>query len=178
MLDFIKKQLNQYLKDPDLQHFLELRSVYLKSSGYSPYGAYKQIAYRLLDDEQYPEALQYLRSVLPGWLLNPGIHRTFAYTYHKLSRPDEESLESSLANLLLRGIQSTGNGTEQRPYLVLYVEDEYEILESIGMKPHLQQLVVKESCSFDVQSCETGEAIWFDVTAMRDRLAKKLRAEK
>ncbi len=174
MLDFILQPLNRYLKEPEPRQFLELRNIYLNSSIYSPYGNYKDAAYPLLDNEQYPEALEYLRSVLPGWILNPGVHRVLAYAYHKLSRLNEEALESDLAKLLLHGLLSTGDGTEQRPYLVLYVEDEYEILETLGSRSRLQQLIVREACSFDLQTCEDGKAVWFDVTDMRARLARQM----
>jgi hypothetical protein len=178
MLDFIRDPLNRFLKNPQPDRFLELRSAYQKSSIYTPYENYTASAFPLLDREQYTEALQFLLSVLPKWFLNPGIHHVLAYTNHKLARIDEESLENKIAQLLLHGIRSSGNGSEARPYLILYVDDEYEVLESLGKKSRLQQLVEKDACSFDVQICQDGDSVWFDATAPRDRLAKMLGIKK
>jgi hypothetical protein len=174
MLDFILKPLNRFLQEPRPGNFLELRAALINSPLYSPYENYKETAYPLLDQEQYTEALDYLKSVLPKWFLNPGIHRTLAYTYHKLAHANEESLERDLANLLLNGILSSGSGSEARPYLVLYVDDEYEVLEGLGRKSRLQQLIEKGNCYFDAQICEDGNTIWFDVTTPHSRLAQKM----
>jgi hypothetical protein len=178
MLDFIRDPLNRFLKQPQPDRFLELRYAYEKSSIYTPYENYKASAFPLLDREQYSEALEYLLSVLPKWFLNPGIHHVLAYTNHKLARTDEESLENKIAQLLLYGILSSGNGSEVRPYLILYVDDEYEVLESLGKKSRLQQLIEKNACSFDVQICQEGDSIWFDATTPRNRLAKMLGTKK
>lgn len=171
MLDFVQSNLNKYLHDPNLNNFLELRTTYLKSPVYTPYVNYMDSASVLLGNEQYPEALDYLKSVLPGFFLSPSFHRILAFIYHQLFRIHEEYLERNLADSLLHGILSSGDGSEQHPYLVLYVGDEYEVLAHLGKKHRLQQLVMKEGCSFDLLTCDDDGLLWFDVTAMLNRQA-------
>jgi hypothetical protein len=59
------------------------------------------------------------------------VHKFLAFAYGKQGGKDAARIEYQLANLCLEGILSTGTGTEDKPYLVLHVEDEYDVLGDV-----------------------------------------------
>jgi hypothetical protein len=68
---------------------------------------------------------------------------------------------------------TTGDGTRASPYIVTHPTDEYDVLAALGLKSAGQSLTERHGRLYDIQLCEDGRELWFDVT---DLLAPRRRA--
>lgn len=156
--------LRCYLQQPSPENWNRLRDAAANSPCYSPYSDYRNQALALLSRGEWEQAKGYLLSTIPGLALNPGIHKMLSFALHKLGEQQSAQAEFVLAEALLRGIQSTGDGSEAHPYVVSSVQDEYDLLEHLGKTPRGQALVEKAPRYYDRLDCEDGSQIWFDIT--------------
>jgi hypothetical protein len=171
----IETRLKTYLEEPSAATFLQLREAVAGSPGYAPYADRLDPAYPLLDQGKYDEARDYLFSLLPNWLLNPGFHHLLSTVHHRLGNDRAARFEHAMAQAVLQGILSTGDGSAARPYLVLRTADEYDVLHHLGKRRRQQALVVEGERRYDRQDCEDGSEIWFDVTVQLAHLASMRR---
>lgn len=179
MQESIQAHLERYLQEQSPESFLQLRDAVAASSSYAPYSdSYVETAHSLLKQEKFEEAIDYLMSMMLNWFLNPGIHKLVSFASHKLSKSDDAQFEYTLAMLFLKGILSTGDGSETRPYLVLHIRDEYDVLEHLGKEPVRQSLVNKGNRHYDRQDCKDGSQIWFDVTTPHGYLERRFMSKK
>jgi predicted Zn-dependent protease len=160
----INDHLKNYLKERSAARFLQLRDAVARSPSYAPYASRLDPAHQLLDQGKFDEARQHLLSLLPNWLLNPGIHQLLSFVHHKLGEDRRAQFERAMAQAMLRGILSTGDGSAARPYLVLRTADEYDVLRHLGKRSRQQALVQEGERRYDRQDCDDGSEIWFDVT--------------
>ena len=168
----IETHLKRYLDEPSAGRFVQLRDAVAGSPGYAPYAGRLDPAYALLDQGKYDEARHYLLSLLPNWLLNPGIHHVLSVVYRELGDERGARLERAMARAMLWGILSTGDGSAARPYLVLRSADEYDVLRHLGKRPRQQALVEQGGRRCDRQICDDGSEVWFDVTVQLAHLSK------
>lgn len=154
----------RYMKDQTLENFMALRQQVAATPNYSPYDSYESKVYPLFQKEQYQEAVSRLKTMMPGWLLSPGLHSLLAYAHNKLGETEETQQEATWARLAVDGIQKTGDGSQARPYLVLQISDEYDVLKYLGKKTVGQKMVRQADQICDLHTCEDGSEIWFDIT--------------
>jgi hypothetical protein len=57
---------------------------------------------------------------------------------------------------------ASGDGTRARPWTVLRVSDEYDVLRSLGRRPASQELVGQAGRELDRIECVDGSEAWFD----------------
>lgn len=168
--------LERFLREQTLETFMSLRDAMIQSPDYDPYDHYQLEAHALLGEEEFEKVTEYLMSKMPGWILNPGIHKLLSFALHKLGDEERARMEFLLARAFLNGILSTGDGSEARPYLVSSVTDEYDVLEHLGKSLRQQSLVENEGRRCDRFDCEDGSQIWFDVSAPLACFERKIKA--
>lgn len=173
MEDAIAAELLQYLAEPKLDRFLELRAAVAGLPGYAPYSDNLREGWALFEEEQFEKAKGLLESVLPGWILNPGIHQMLSFIWHKLGQEEAAQYEFAVAVALLNAILSTGDGSKAQPYLVLYPADEYDLLAYLEKRSTSQSLEMLGEKRYDCQTCDDGTEIWFDVTVPYAHLQKR-----
>ena len=164
MEDAIVAELYQYLVEPTPEGFLDLRDAVAELPGYAPYSGSLREGWALFEAGRFEEAKGLLESVLPGWILNPGIHQMLSFARHKLGQEEAAQYELAVAVALLNGILSTGDGSKARPYLVLCTADEYDLLAYLEKRSIGQSLEKLGDKHYDRQTCDDGTEIWFDVT--------------
>jgi hypothetical protein len=172
----VKVYLERFLREQTLETFMSLRDAMIQSPDYDPYDHYQSEAHALLGEGEFEKVTEYLTSKMPGWILNPGIHKLLSFALHKLGDEERARMEFLLARAFLNGILSTGDGSEARPYLVSSVTDEYDVLEHLGKSLRQQSLVENEGRRCDRFDCEDGSQIWFDVSAPLACFERKIRA--
>ncbi|HEY1133608.1 MAG TPA: DUF4919 domain-containing protein, partial [Nocardioides sp.] len=96
---------------------------------------------------------------------SPAAHRLLAQAHAALGDTTRSLREARTARLALDSVLGTGDGTVDRPWTVLHLADEYDVLRDLGRRSTGQRLVRREDRWFDVHDTATGEA-WFDVTAL------------
>lgn len=148
------------------------------SPDFEPYGGDTREAAALIEEGKYEEGLSRLMSMMNSWFLNPGIHLLVSRAHLKMENEENARVELALAKLFLKGILSTGDGSEEHPYLVMRVADEYDILRFFEKKLRIQCLIEEGGKNFDRLECEDGSHIWFDVTLLRSRHRRGARARR
>jgi hypothetical protein len=166
----VLKALEACLDDQSPARFFALRDALAACDAYAPYPIDAKPAYALLERGDHAGAERHLRSLMPNWLLSPGVHRLLSFALHKQGKVDAARMEFAMSDLMTGGILSTGDGTEARPFHVLHTTDEYDILEHLRKRPRRQSLMRRDGRAFDVQECEDGTTVWFDVTVPYGRL--------
>lgn len=167
-------EIQQFLVEPSAERFLSLRDAVSESPGYLPYSSDLTKGHELLTEGRFEEAKSYLLSLAPGWILNPGMHRLLSVACYQLGQVQIAMLEHEMAMAMLNGILSTGDGSEARPYLVLHVADEYDVLNHLEKRSQGQALVQKGERYCDLRTCDDGSEIWFDVTVPLAHLRKRV----
>lgn len=173
MKDALVADLQQYLVEPTPERFLDLRAAVAELPTFAPYSFSQRAIWPLFEEDRFEEAKSLLEAALPGWILNPGIHQMLSFAWHKLGQEDAAQYELAVAVALLNGILSTGDGSRDRPYLVLYPADEYDLLAYLEKRSTGQALEKLENKHYDCQTCDDGTEIWFDVSVPYAHLQKQ-----
>jgi hypothetical protein len=166
----MQELLIAFIQTPGQETFHALRSAVAASDDYQPYDSYREQLYALLEHDRYAEARELLRAKMVGWLLNPGIHLHMMYVCHKLDDEDSADAERYIGSAILRGILDSGDGSRERPYLVMRTADEYDLLEYLGKTPQGQELVQEPERVLDHLLCADGAGLWFDISLPFGRL--------
>lgn len=114
-----------------------------------------------------PDAgLDELRGLMPGALLSPAAHAALARALAGAGHREQAARERALAETALASIVTTGDGTRERPWSVLRVSDEYDVLRALGRRPVDQSVHRDGPRTLDRHACDDGSEVWFDVTAL------------
>ena len=65
------------------------------------------------------------------------------------------------ARLALDTLTCSGDGTQDAPYQVLRVSDEYDVLRYVQRTSVAQRVVVVDGQGYDVHQCSDGSEVWF-----------------
>lgn len=138
--------------DPALD-FQELRMAYTETAGYSPYGAdraSRQQMFAALNAKDYNTALELANKILAGNYLD--INAQFgAYVSHReLTHTDEAAKHRFLFEGLIRSIEKSGDGkTPATAFVVISTDEEYALLNWMGLRATGQALVAADGHSYD-----------------------------
>ncbi|WP_193609018.1 DUF4919 domain-containing protein [Nocardioides lijunqiniae] len=158
-----------YLAEPTPATLAALRSAVRSAPGFTPDLAADALARPLLDRGAYGEAVTALSALMPGAMLSPSAHTVLAEALTGAGRTDAARREESLARAALSSILSTGDGTAARPWSVLRVSDEYDVLSALGKRSRRQSVDRVGSRHLDRHECEDGSELVFDVTGLFPR---------
>ncbi len=168
----------QFINEPTPEAFARLRAAQLASPDFEPYSRELDGFAELVREERHQEALELLTGAMsPNHLLSPGAHLRLAMVHEALGQTEESKGEKTIGRALLDGIASTGDGTEQRPYLVTRTTDEYDLLLWQKHQFSNQSLRETDGRRFDVLLTKEGRELWFEVTEIFAIMAKRLRKD-
>jgi hypothetical protein len=91
-------------------------------------------------------------------------------------RGDERSamVEARLAFACIQGLMATGDGTKDKPYVVVRVRDEYELLEHLEKRPARQTLLRDGERQLDCFELDDGSELYFDISVPKSHLDRRL----
>lgn len=142
----MQELLVRFLKGVSSENFLALRRAHLAR-------------------EEFQEAHDLIREhMLLNYFMSPGIHLMLGFVLAKLGNEEESEFERFFGMRLMEGIESTGEGSEERPYLVTRSSDEYDLLSARGLTMERQSLREHGGRWLDCLETNSGEPVWFDVT--------------
>jgi hypothetical protein len=173
----MQAQLLQWLDAPTFENFQSLCQTVADHAEYNPYSDTLPEAEELLAQESYEEAIQLLMEQMANLIVSPHAHMLLAFAAQQLGDTNRYEAEASLATLLLESILNTGDGSRERPYHVLRVSDEYDVLNYLDKQPQRQSLHEDKKRHLDCQQCADGTSIWFDITVPHRRLSEVLKGE-
>jgi Domain of unknown function (DUF4919) len=158
----IARFLFDYVSRPSDVGFRQLRERYLDSGIASFYDEIFLELQDAVERRQLNDALLSLYVHMPRILLTPRAHWWAATLENELNGTDVAQLEQDIGDRLLEGIMGTGAGSRAKPFQVLRVDDEYDVLSALGKTFASQALFADPRC--DVITCSDASELWFDVS--------------
>lgn len=156
-----------FIDSPTNINYKLARESLLNSDVYNPYSLELDEATKLIETKEYIEAKQIITQAMPNLLLSPRAHLILATIAEALGNEPEADLESSLATICLHGILTTGEGTQENPYLITRVSDEYDLLEYLNKTVSNQSLLTRNHQYLDCLWASDGSQLFFEITALR-----------
>jgi hypothetical protein len=156
--------VSAYLDGPGPDTLGPLRRAVRSSANFSPDLDLDE-ADRLLAEESYAAATAELQRAMPGAIFSPSAHLRMAAALERAGDERGAARERQVARAALRSIRSTGDGSEQRPWSVLRINDEYDMLRALDKVRDRQDLVEAEGRRLDRLTCTDGTVAYFDVTS-------------
>ena len=155
----------EYLKSPTPEAFLKVRQAIIDSPTYDPYGASLEPVEELLGQERWTDAQEAMLAVMEDLMLTPRAHLCAGYIAEQLGDDKAAEMERMLAAACVEGILGTGDGTQEKPYLVTRVNEEYDVMQYLGKQMTQQSLTESDGVPMDRIQCSDGTELWFDISA-------------
>lgn len=170
----MRDRFNEFLKAPSVETYLAVREALIASDGYQPYSNEFDTAGQLYEEGKLSEACGVMERAMSNLLLSPRAHRMLSFLYFKEGNEEAAGMEYAIAESCLQGILATGEGSLEKPFLVVRTSDEYDVLEHFDKKLAQQSLRGGDSKRFDVISCVDGTEYVFDITDAYNQLSQSL----
>ncbi|WP_111684154.1 DUF4919 domain-containing protein [Winogradskyella tangerina] len=154
--DFFK-----FILETNKENFTNSQKEIFSDKDYNPYSNDLEVLEEFLSTQQFDKAVAFNNINL---LLSPRAHFYKNYALEKLGKEKDAQSELVFAHKIMEGICTTGDGTEENPYLVTRISDERDILSYLSEEKESQMLVQKDGKYFDLLNCKSGKAIYFDIT--------------
>jgi hypothetical protein len=169
----VRENFLEFLKKPSIEGFQALRQQVAASDRYAPYSNELDILMAALSAGEPQAAIDLFWRSFPNLLLSPLAHFILSQAYLDLKREGEAEGEKAMGRLILKSILATGKGTKKKPYAVMRVEDEKDVLSALKRQAGAQFLMTDKSRVFDLIECSEGSEVYFDITLMFGRVRKK-----
>ncbi len=161
--------VSAYLADPGPATLDALRTAVRSAPNFTPDLDLGRTVAPLFESGAYDDAITAVEDTMPGAIFSPSAHALLARAFAGTGNRPAAERERSVAEAALRSILSTGDGTAERPWSVLRVSDEYDVLASLRRTRLRQTLVQHAGRSVDVLVCDDGSELHFDVTGLVGR---------
>ncbi|WP_452598660.1 DUF4919 domain-containing protein [Pontimicrobium sp. MEBiC01747] len=150
-----------FISETTKENFVNAQNAVKLHPAYNPYSEDLSIMEDLLDEKKFQEAADYSSINV---LLSPRAHLYKNYALGQLNNVKDAESELFFAQKIMEGIETTGDGSEEYPYIVTRVSDERDLLNYLQEKFISQRLVNKNNQYFDLINCESGTELYFDIT--------------
>jgi hypothetical protein len=169
----VKEVFLEYLKKPSTEGFQSLRQQVAASDRYAPYSNELDVLAAALGAGHPQAAIDLFWRSFPNLLLSPLAHLMLSQAYLGLKKENEAEGEKAMGHLILKSILATGKGTKKKPYAVMRVEDERDVLSALKKQAGAQFLIMAGSRMLDLLQCSGGSEVYFDITLMFGRGMKR-----
>jgi hypothetical protein len=169
----VKEVFLEYLEKPSTEGFQSLRQQVAASDRYAPYSNELDVLAAALGAGHPQAAIDLFWRSFPNLLLSPLAHLMLSQAYLGLKKENEAEGEKAMGHLILKSILATGKGTKKKPYAVMRVEDERDVLAALRKQAGPQFLMMGNNRVLDHLQCSDGSEVYFDITLMFGRGMKK-----
>ena len=169
----VRENFLEFLKKPTTEGFQSLRQQVAASDRYAPYSNELDVLAAALGAGHPQAAIDLFWRSFPNLLLSPLAHLMLSQAYLDLKTENEAEGEKAMGHLILKSILATGKGTKKKPYAVMRVEDERDVLSVLKKEAGAQFLMTDKSRVFDLLQCSDGSEVYFDITLMFGRGIEK-----
>lgn len=157
--------LFDYLCHPSKESYMRTRAALFAEPDYNPYNQELTSLKTLIAQEEYATATQQIERILyPDYMLSPRAHLTLGVLYHKLGQPSQSNVHYTIGAHCIQGIQWTGNGTKDQPYLITRVSDALDIFSAANLPLAHHRLEQQGQRQFEVLTSTNKQEMWFDCT--------------
>lgn len=156
-----------YAEARDEQSLERVRRAVLAADSYTPDLdlAADTAEHRAGGDHQ--AVVQAVRARMPGAFFSPGAHALLSAAYAMGGDATRARREEATARLAMAAILGSGDGTRERPWVVLRISDEYDVLRAQERTSRRQELLTRAGRALDRHTCGDGTQAWFDVSLLR-----------
>ncbi|SHJ97277.1 hypothetical protein SAMN02745244_03679 [Tessaracoccus bendigoensis DSM 12906] len=151
-----------YIDDANAVTLDALREAILACPSYTPTPRFMLEARRLAASGRHWEAINLVAQWMPGAFLSPSAHSLLAESLAAVGDDAEAGRERFLTRLAIQTLIRTGDGSRERPWIVLRVDDEYDLLRWTRRTPVQQRLAITAQGPRDVIEHDRGES-WFAI---------------
>ena len=156
----------QLLEEKTLTKFFQFRKKIINSNKYNPYAHLPQQLDAHLVNNQIDDAVALYKSNWQGLILSPRVHLSLSTIADIKNNQKAKKFSERAAFTLIDLICKSGDGSKERPYHVLHISDEYDVLIFHRKEMAEQALVSENGRFYDCLTTTEGEKIWFDITDM------------
>lgn len=157
----LRDLVTDYLENQDLEHLARLRRAVVASPSFDPDLNLLGELGPLMEEELHEEIVDAVTAKMPGAALNPTAHLALSAALQALGREQGAKRESIMAKVAVSSVLATGDGTEESPWSVLRVADEYDVMRAKGITPGAQSARTVEGRLVDRHETADGGAVWF-----------------
>jgi hypothetical protein len=158
--DFVDA-LAAHLRMPGPATLETLRTAVLATPSYSPDLDPRGIVEPLLARGDDDAVVATLLRLMPGAFFSPSAHLALAEAFERLGDGSRAAREERLARAAVAGVLGSGDGSAERPWTVLRVSDEYDVLQAQQRTSLVQTLVRRDGRVLDRHQCSDGAEAWF-----------------
>ena len=169
----VRENYLEFFKKPTTEGFQSLRQQVAASDRYAPYSNELDMLAAALGAGHPQAAIDLFWRSFPNLLLSPLAHLMLSQAYLGLKKENEAEGEKAMGHLILKSILATGKGTKKKPYAVMRVEDERDVLSALKKQAGAQFLIMAGSRMLDLLQCSDGSEVYFDITLMFGRGRKR-----
>lgn len=155
--------VERYFETRDDADLHDLRAAIVAHPSFDPDLAPTRVAAPFLEEGRAQDLLDDLLGRMPGAFFSAGTHTALATAYEMVGDTARQQREQSLAEAAVMTVLSTGDGTAERPWTVLRVSDEYDVLRAIGRRSTTGEYVERDGRLLDRLEQDDGGEAWFEI---------------
>jgi hypothetical protein len=163
-----------FLQNPTVESFQAIRDAVVNHPKYDGYSQDLRDMETAFEEKRFADVKTAFGQAQPNLLLSPGAHLLLSLAMREEGNTQGADLERFICFRCMDGIQLTGDGTKERPFLVLRTSDEYDLLSARGKQLGSQHLVHEHGKSYDQMVCADASELWFDITDMFGAMARRM----
>jgi hypothetical protein len=166
-----------FLTTPTSETFAAVRNLVVNAANYDGYSQDLRKMEDAYQQKRFADVKNAFAQAQPNLLLSPGAHLLLSITLRDEGNAKASEMERFICFRCVDGIKLTGDGTQEKPFLVLRTSDEYDMLSTLDKQFGSQHLIHDKGKSFDKISCADGSELWFDITEMMAAMAARLNGD-
>lgn len=153
--------MEAYALDPTAENLIELHRAIMAAPSYDPMVMIAGSVAPLAKAGEHQAIVDELWRKMPGACLSPTAHMHLSLAYANLGDKQAAQRERKFAMLAMNSIRDGGDGSQERPFPVLRIEDEYTVIDAVKQQSTGQRQISDDSGHFDVHTLEDGSEMWF-----------------
>ncbi|MDX1945598.1 MAG: hypothetical protein SFU86_09320 [Pirellulaceae bacterium] len=171
----MQRQFSRFVELPSRENYLAACRAVLRRAELPLVAIDLADLEQLLDAGEFQEVLDRIDSLPASKALSPRVHFFAAEAAEALGDLETGEVERFLFVLCLKGLLATGDGSQSAPYVVCHATDEHDVLEALAHEPAGQTLLADATQMLDMITCTDGRQVWFDVSAIFPRPARRVK---
>lgn len=156
----LRDLVTAYLENQDREHLDRLRAAVVGSSTFDPDLNLLAAVTPHMEAGRHREVVDVVTAKMPGAALNPMAHLALSAAYEALGEEQAAKRESVMAKIAVSSVLTTGDGSEESPWSVLRVADEYDVMRAKGIAPVGQSAQSRDGRVVDRHETADGP-VWF-----------------
>lgn len=159
----MQDDLQKFFAHPGPRNYLRVRERFLsrRRRGAQPAQLAKLI--ELFAAGRFARVRARIEAMLPAWGLAPAVYWIGSCSALELGDEPAADLDRFLYHSCIRGIMSTGDGSENKPFRITYACDVDEVLHVLGLARERMLVCRGKQGLCDVAECASGEQLWFQL---------------